>query len=466
MRRRGGSRWFSRGSRGGGRLLERLRELKGLALKDLRAVERLPGTPGEIELGVAQRGDARSVGVIVSRRDGLDLVGWAQLLAAVPEALPDCAEVVLVAPLFGSRTRRAAERVAMSGPALRLVTYPGLADPSAELLDQEVFPADRALLGSGSDASSVFERVLRAIDGAAAITSCGALRRVTNGYVLYMRGAPVLQVVPEGDSVAVTFSAPESRRVHVGEQNFSRWGGELHETVLQLAQDPRLLNNQLESRQRAIERVAADAGCRITGYSIPWNADGSNPADWVGIDTAGRPVLGIMRSSITLGDAAGWLASLQVLEEERERWVPGARGATRLLIASERDDPRVRSVLSRCGLEVALHIVVPEEEEEKPERERRGRRRSRRRRRERGDGWSRGEPRAREAREAAEESETAAPEEAPEMAAEAREEAGFEESAVSAAETMSVQEPDEEALPESEELEPAAPDRQRPSPLH
>jgi len=462
--RRRGSRWFGRASRGGGRLLERLRELKGLELKDLRAVERLSGTPEEIELGVAKRGDARSVGVIVSRRDGLDLVGWAQLLAAVPEALPDCAEVVLVAPLFGSRTRRAAERAATSGPALRLVTYPGLADPSAELLDQEVFPAARAILGSGSDASTVFERVLRVIDGAAAISSCGALRRVTSGYVLYVRGASVLQVVPEGDSVEVTFSAPERRRVHVGEQNFSRWGGELHETILQLARDPRLLDERAENRQRASERVAADAGCRITGYSIPWNADGSDPADWVGIDNAGRPVLGVVRSSITLGDAAGWIAALQVLEEERERWVPGARGATRLLIASERDDPRVRSALSRCGLEVALHIVGPEEEEEeKSERERRGRRRSRRRRRERGEGWSRGEPRAREASEAVEESESAEPEEASEIAAEAREEAGFEESAVSAAETAPVQEADEEALPESEELEHEAPDWERPS---
>ena len=400
MRRRGG-RWEGRSRRPGGRLLERLRELKGLGLRDVRALERPPGTPGEIELGAGKRDGGRSVVIVVSRRDGLDLVGWGQVAAQLWDGPPP-EEVLIAAPLLGSCTRRAAQRAASAGPTLRLVTLPALAETPDELLDQELFPAAGESTRRGADPVSVLDRVLRVVDGAAAVTGCAGLRTTPAGFLLYVRGTPAIQITPEDEGAAVTFLAPDRRRVHVGEANFSRWGPELYETVVQLAQDPRLLSEDAANRERAFERVVEQTGCRVTGRWLPWNADGSDPADWVGIERSGRPMLGVLRPEPTLTDGPGWLAALHVLEEERGQWVPGAEGTPRLWLVSEREEPRLRTLLMRAGYEMKL--VAPgvarqeagelerepgrereREPERERERERRGRRRPRRRRRERGD---------------------------------------------------------------------------------
>lgn len=395
VRRRG--RWESRSKRGSGRILERLRELKALSLRDVRALERPEGLPTEIELGQAKRDGNRSLAIVASQRDGLDLLGWAHVALQQCEANTPVGEVMLAAPQFGARSRRAARRAATSGPVIRLVSAPALAEVPEELLVQETFPEACESAARGVDPRSVLERVLRVVEGAAAVTSCAGLRSTPTGYLLYVRGLPTLQITPEDENAVVTFLAPERRRVHVGEGNFPRWGVELHEAILQLAQDPRLLTDELMDRERAVERMASDSGCRVTGRWLPWSVDGADPVDWVGVDSSGRPVLGVVRKAPTLADAAGWIAALHVLEDERAQWVLGAEGAPRLLLLSEREHPLLRPVLSRAGLElevVGVSPALPAESGTGSERERRGRRRPRRRRRERGDAWSRQTPAA------------------------------------------------------------------------
>jgi hypothetical protein len=290
------------------------------------------------------------------------------------------------------------------------------------------------------------------------------LRWTPSGYLLYIRGICVLHVVSEGDAVAVAFTAPDKRRIHVGEANFPRWGVELHEAVIQLAQDPRLLTDELANAERAIEQQATAAGCRVVGRWLPWNTDGSNPVDWVGVDANGRPVLGVVRASATLADVPGWIAALHVLEEERERWVPDAQGPPRLLISSERDDSKLRSVLADSGLDAELCSPAPAAEDT-GEPERRGRRRPRRRRRERGDGagWQR--PAASEAEERPSEerpseeravavtsgSEAAFAEEAPESADSGPREPEYEPSVEVPDDEESPLESEEEAFVEPEE---------------
>ncbi len=373
-----------RGGRGrgqGGRLVEKLRDLKELGLRDLRPLERLPGTPDEIDLATGVLGGDRNVVVVASRRDGLDLLGWARVaLMLADRSRAD--DTLVAAPTFSSATRRAAEAAAQNGLRLGLIAVPALAE-DGQASAPEWYPEPRYAGSQGL----VLDRVIRVVEGASAVSSVGVLRRAGAGYVLYARGVRVLRVASEGDGVAVSFMAPEKRHVHVTEDNFSRWGLELHESVLKLAQDPRLLGRPEEQTERAAEQAATASGVRITARWIPWNDEGSAPLDWAGIGSRGRPVLGVVRPSVGLADVPAIAAGLERLRAEPELWTPGAQGPPHLVLATEQLDGRARVLLESLGASVESRALESPVEEAPAEAggERRGRRRTRRRRGRRGE---------------------------------------------------------------------------------
>jgi hypothetical protein len=365
-------------------------------IRDLRALEGLTGLPEGVELGIGHRDSGQSIVVVASVRDGLDLPGWGEVALSLTNDAATPKDVIIAAPLLSERTRRAVHRASLLGRSYCLAVIPGLASPDAGILDQERFPRasqEQSWLGGPG---SLLDRVLRVASGAAAVASCGELRGERDVFLLYMRGVCVLRVCPEGEGVAVTFMFPDTKLVHITESNFARWGVELHETVLNVAQDPRLLEGEGAERERVVEPLAAELGVRVTTRWLSWNREGIAPIEWVGIDTDGRPVLGVVRAAIALSDGPALLAGLHLLEEERERWAPASFGAPRLRIASDRVDPKLSTLLSDSGVDFevrSLAATTEEANERQREGERRGRRRPRRRRRSRAEttGWQRGE---------------------------------------------------------------------------
>ncbi len=375
MRRRG---VWRRQSGGGGasRLLERLRELKKLGLRDVRALDRRPAVPEGIELGSARFED-RVLALVASRRDGLDLLGWARVAALRADENGPLREAIVAAPVLSGRTRRAAARASESGPAVVLLTLPALADPSDEVFDVSGLSAAGRQLGV-DDSSSVLGRVVRVVEGAVAITSAGAVRPTGDGYAVYLRGERVGLVQREADGAAVTMLLPDRHRIQVNEGNFARWGPDLHEMIVQLAQDPRLLDAEATAGGE-FERAAAEVEARITACWIPWSGDGADPLDWAGIDASGRPVLGASATSVGLADVPRLVAGLHLLEEERDLWVPGSLGSPRLALACDSIDPEARSLLAPALSELTAVAVLERPDEAQEPRARRGRRRSRRR---------------------------------------------------------------------------------------
>ena len=82
MRKRGwgAGRWFGRGG-GGSRGLDKLRDLRGIGLRDVRELENLDELPEEMTAGAARWEGNRPIALLASRRDGLDLLGWARICA-------------------------------------------------------------------------------------------------------------------------------------------------------------------------------------------------------------------------------------------------------------------------------------------------------------------------------------------------------------------------------------------------
>lgn len=410
MRRRG-----FRGLRGrgrGGRLAEKLREIRELGLRDLRPIERPEGAPDELELALATEAGERAVVVVASRFGGPELVGWARVAALLAEGSgPE--EAVIAAPSFPATTRRVASLAARRGFPLRLISAAGLAEKPESVVAQETFGADPER--RGAPRSSLLEQVARVVNGAAAVTQAGQLRPLPSGHVLYLRGVAVLRLGLEGDGVAVSFQEPEKRHIHVTDGNFSRWGLELHESVVQLAQDPRLIERPEELAERAAQRAAAAAQVRVAASWIPWNDEGRDPLHWVGTDLQGRPVVGVVRARVGLAQAAELAAATELLAGELERWLPRVRGELRVVIATEQLQGRARVLLESLGFAVesrALEFPAEPAAEAAS-----GRRRTRRRRGRRG-----AEQVARQAEEAAAPAEPAAP--SPDEEEQARAKAG------------------------------------------
>lgn len=367
-RQRGGS---------GDRLIERVSGLKRLGLRDVQALEKPAGTPDGIELGSA-RFDDRLLALVASRRDGLDLLGWARVAAFLVDREDPPRELIVAAPVVSARTRRAAERARLSGAAPLLVSVPALAPSADEVFESSDLEAlDRMGLDAGS---SVLGRVVRVLEGATAVTSAGGVRPTASGYVVYLRGERVGLIHREGDGVTVTMLRPDRHRIQITDASFARWGPDLHELIVELARDPRLIDAEQTAGSRALERAALDEGVRVTARWIPWSDEGEDPLDWAGVDARGRPLLGTGATSLGLGGVPRLLAGLDLLEDERDLWVPGSVGPARLALACARVERDAQTLLAPFLM--SLDTTGVSEQPDEP-RARRGRRRSRRRRRER-----------------------------------------------------------------------------------
>ncbi len=375
MRRRGG-----RGGRARAvapRLADRLRDLKELGLRDLSPLERPEGTPETIDLASALRFGERSAVIVASRRDGLDLPTWGRVAQLLSDRQP-VDEVIVAAPAFGRATRAVARAAAERGLPLRLVTAPLLAEHPEQVLAEDDLLSNAAVEAAGSLA----ERLLHVVQGAAALTGAGVVQRFGPVTLLYLRGLHVLRVQPEGDGLAVSFLAPEKRHVHVTESSFARWGLELHESVISLAQDPRLLGAPEEQAELSAERAAERAGARITGRWIPWNDAGGEPLDWVGVDAEGRAVAGVVRSAVGLADVPSIVAGLEAARSGGAAGLPRGAESWRLLLSTEQLDSRARALLESLDIRVESQAIetapAAVDSEQRGSRRRRGRRRGRR----------------------------------------------------------------------------------------
>ena len=96
-----------------------LRDLRGGTLREVRAIESVGHVPDGVALGAARGEGNRPVAIVASRREGLDLFGWARIAARRAGDRP-LHEVYVAAPFFSARTRAAAERAAERGPILHL----------------------------------------------------------------------------------------------------------------------------------------------------------------------------------------------------------------------------------------------------------------------------------------------------------------------------------------------------------
>jgi len=336
------------GQNGGSRLLDRLRELRGAGLRDVSGLERVEGAPEGIALASARWEGNRPVALVASRRDGLELLGWARIAAARAGNGRGLREVFIAAPFFSERTRRAAARAGELGLVVHLLSLPGLADPGGETFEIDDHPARPAptLFGGGA---TLLARVLRVIEGAAAVTSAGGVRPAGQEYLVFVRGERVARVSAAGDGVAVAIALPDPRDVRVDEANFPRWGVELHEWLVSLAQDPRLLEGEAARRDDEIERAAEEARAGVTARWLPWNREGRELIDWVGIDIDGRPVVGAIRDSVQISDVPGLIAGWHLLDLERATWTPGASGTPRFFISAREIAEPARQLLEELA---------------------------------------------------------------------------------------------------------------------
>lgn len=309
-----------------------LRDVKGLGLRDVRALDRPLGTPDEIEIGVGQIGGERTVALVASRRDGVDLPGWARVALFLAGEQSGAHEAIVGAPVISSRTRRAAAAEVGEGPILYLASVPHLTAAGEDVLDLE--PA----AGCAPLCTSLLDRIARIAEGAAAMTSAGAVRRTASGFLVYMHGERAVSISLEGEGVAVDFLVPDRRQIHVTDASFPRWSPQIHEDIVALARDPRITEGEAAARSRAGENAALDTGARVLSRWIPWHSRGVDPLDWAGIERGGRPVLGIVRTRVGVSDVPRVFAGLRLLEMERELWVPGSVGAPRLELTCEQID--------------------------------------------------------------------------------------------------------------------------------
>ncbi len=351
-------------------------ELSRLGLRELRALEMPREAPDDVWLGMAIGDQDAPVALVSSRRTGPELVGWARVAALL--AGPEAREVLAFAPVVRPETREAAQRFAR-GPRIRLISAPSLAVPGEPLFVEEL-PPDPGPAGF-TPARSLFDRVLRVLEGSAVVTDVAGVRRTEQGFVLYVRGIRVVEVAREGEAVRVSVMAPERQRLVVTETNFPRLGPDLHELIVRLAQDPRLIDSRRDDS--GAQAAAAGASARIVARWMPWNSIGEDPIDWTGVDDRGRPVLGWMRASFELSDVPAVLSALQRLETEREAWAPGSRGRPRVVVSARQIDPRARALVSTLdadleGASSEVSAPAPSGEFE-PRQPRRGRRRRGRR---------------------------------------------------------------------------------------
>jgi len=339
----GAGRWFGRGG-GGGRGLDKLRDLRGLGLREVRELENLDELPEDLSAGAARWEGNRPVALLASPRDGLDLLGWARVAARRAGGDRGLREVLIAAPSFSARTRQAAARAAECGPSVHLVALPALAAEGREVYELESHPAapKPSLIGGSA---GLLGRVLRVLEGAAALSGAAGIRPAGSDYLLYVRGERAARISAAGDEVALSIALPERRELRVHEHDFASLAAELHEQIVRLARDERLADGAAARRDALVERCAEEAHAGVTARWLPWNDEGRDPIEWVGIDIAGRPVVGAIRSVLGIADVPALVAGWHRLDLERETWTPGAVGLPRIFVSADEVDADARELL-------------------------------------------------------------------------------------------------------------------------
>ena len=382
-------------------MLDSLRDLRGVGLREVRELENVDELPENMAAGAARWEGNRPVALLASRRDGLDLLGWALIAARRAGGDRSLREVLIAAPHFSPRTRQAAARAAERGPSVHLLALPALAE-GTEVFELESHPAPPkpSLIGGSA---SLLARLLRVLEGAAAVSGSGGVRIAGAEYLVYVRGERAARVFVDGSGVGVAISLPERRTVQVTDASFARTGAELHDWLVRLAEDARLLDSAAARRDALVERCADEAHAGVTAHSVPWNSDGGEPIDWVGVDIDGRPVVGSIRSALAISDVPALVAGWHLLDLDREIWTPGAVGLPRIFVSAESIATEARELLESLAGPIGagtvpaapardLPVEAMQEEdaaesetgdarEEDIQSERRGRRRGRRRRR-------------------------------------------------------------------------------------
>ena len=339
-----------------------LAEMRSLPVRDPAALE-VADCPKGVRLGYCRLDSSQPVALVAARRAGEDLIGWGILATRSPEV--ESKELLIAAPFHPPLAEKLAARASSLGLTVHLLSVPGLADPGDEICDLHSHPSGRRLRPLDG-MLSVEERVIRVLEGASALTSSGGTRRTSAGWVLYVRGKLAATVARDGEGVAVSLVVPQKRRIYVTESNFPRWGIELHEMVIQLTQDPRLLDETLGDRERAVEKAAADAGATLTGAWIPCSADGSTCLDWAGIDSRQRVLIGLLSENLGPAGAATLATGQLLVQEDREIWAPGSDGEVRVCVSTTPTDPQVAGVLDLLAGETPIEAPRPRLAERAP----------------------------------------------------------------------------------------------------
>jgi hypothetical protein len=341
-----------------------LRNLRGLDLRDVRELDNFDDLPEGMAAGSARWQGNRPLALLASRRDGLDLLGWARIGARRAGGERSLREVLIAAPSFSPRTRQAAARAAECGPSVHLLALPALAEEREVFeLESHPTPPKPSLIGGST---SVLGRVLRVLEGAAAMSGAGGVRPAGADYLLYVRGERAARISVVGDEVGVAISLPEKRELRVSDASFARSGAELHDWIVRLAQDTRLLDGAAARRDALVERCADEAHAGVTARWLPWNDDGSDAIDWVGIDIAGRPVVGAIRSRLGIKDVPALVAGWHLLDLEREIWTPGAVGFPRIFVSADEITTEAREILESLAGPIGAGAVPAEPARELP----------------------------------------------------------------------------------------------------
>ncbi len=345
-------------------MLDRLRDLRGLDLRDVRGLESFENLPEGMAAGSARWQGNRPIALLASDRDGLDLLGWARIVARRAGGERSLREVLIAAPSLSPRTRQAAARAAECGPSVHLLALPALAEGREVFsLESHPTPPKPSLIGGST---SVLGRVLRVLEGAAAMSGAGGLRPAGSDHLLFVRGERAARISLVADEVVVAISLPESRELRVSDASFARMGVELHDWIVRLANDARLLDGAAARRDALVERCADEAHAGVTARWLPWNEDGKDAIDWVGIDIAGHPVVGAIRSRLGIEDVPALVAGWHLLDLEREIWTPGAVGFPRIFVSADRIEPEAREILESLAGPIGAGAVPAEPARELP----------------------------------------------------------------------------------------------------
>ena len=264
-------------------------------------------------------------------RDGLDLLGWARIVARRAGGDRSLREVLIAAPHFSPRTRgppRApAERRARPCTCSRSRHSPR--ERRCFELESHPAPAKPSLIGGST---SLLARLLRVLEGAAAVSGAGGVRPAGSGLPdLRARRARRARLRRRRGGRRRRSRCPSKReRLRERVELRARSARSCTSWLVRLADGPAPSSRAAASRRDAlVEHCADEAHAGVTAHSVPWNSDGSEPIDWVGVDIDGRPVVGAIRSTLGIRDVPALVAGWHLLDLEREVWTPGAVGLPR-----------------------------------------------------------------------------------------------------------------------------------------